>query len=133
MPEKIEFSFPERGITIEAELSDSSLAEEIFRILPVKARVSRWGKEIYFAIPLKAPIVFPQEVVEEGDIAYWPDGACLCLFFGPTPVSKNGEIRPASAVEVVGKILSPWAILDEIPSGDIVKITQFDRKGVDKG
>jgi len=131
MSEKIEFSFPESGIKIEAELNDSSLAKEIFRILPLEERVNRWGKEIYFAIPMRSSIVSPQEVVEEGDVAYWPDGACLCIFFGPTPISNGKEIRPASAVEVVGKILSPLDILDEIPEGSIVKITQFDRKGVD--
>lgn len=123
MPSKIEFSFPERDIKVEAELKDSPLSKEIFRILPVEARVNRWGKEIYFSIPLKSAIISPQEVVEEGDVAYWPDGACLCLFFGPTPVSKNGEIRPASAVEVVGKILSSWSVLDNVPSGSTVKVT----------
>jgi len=129
---KIEFSFPEKGIAIEAELNDSSLSEEIFRILPLEERVNRWGKEIYFAIPMRSSIVSPQEVVEEGDIAYWPDGACLCIFFGPTPISNGKEIRPASAVEVVGEVLSPLDILDRVKSRDVVKITQFDRKGVDR-
>lgn len=132
VPKKIEFSFPEKGIAIEAELNDNSLSEEIFRVLPLEARVNRWGKEIYFTIPLRSSIISPQEVVEEGDIAYWPDGACLCIFFGPTPVSKGKEIRPASAVEVVGKVLSPWNILDKIPEGSVVKVSQFDRKGVDR-
>ncbi|MDI3543006.1 MAG: uncharacterized protein PWP57_609 [Candidatus Atribacteria bacterium] len=132
MSKKIEFSFPEKGVTIVAELNNSSLSEEIFRILPVEAQINRWGKEIYFTIPLRSSIISPQEVVEEGDIAYWPDGACLCIFFGPTPVSRGKEIRPASAVEVVGKVSPSWDVLNEIPDGSIVKVSQFDRKGVDR-
>jgi len=37
-----------------------------------------------------------QEVVELGDLGYWPPGQAFCLFFGPTPASQGDEIRPAS-------------------------------------
>ena len=41
----------------------------------------------------------------------------LCLFWGPTPMSAPGEIRPASAVNVMGVIDGDPAVLDGVPDG----------------
>ncbi|BER93390.1 MAG: uncharacterized protein PWP60_783 [Candidatus Atribacteria bacterium] len=120
---KILFEFPDQGIRIEAELLQSKLAEKLTGILPYETRVNTWGEEIYFAIPLKSDIEKPQETVAKGDVAYWPEGACLCLFFGPTPISSGEEIRPASAVEVVGKISSGYEALKKVVSGSKVSIS----------
>jgi len=120
---KILFEFPDQGIRIEAELLQSKLAEKLTGILPYQTRVNTWGEEIYFAIPLKSDIEKPQETVAKGDVAYWPEGACLCLFFGPTPISSGEEIRPASAVEVVGKISSGYEALKKVVSGSKVSIS----------
>src|SRR6266566_2855101 len=62
-----------------------------------------WGDEIYFGIPVKAESEDPREVVEPGDLAYWPPGSAFCIFYGPTPASRGDEIRPASPVNVVVK------------------------------
>ena len=43
--------------------------------------------------------------VDVGDLAYWPPGRAFCIFFGPTPVSRGTACRPASPVNVVGKIV----------------------------
>jgi len=108
---------------VEAELSESELGKKLLLLLPLEGRVNLWGKEIYFPIPLKSDIIVPQETVHKGDVGYWPDGACLCLFFGPTPISVGEEeIRPASAVEVVGKLVGDLASLDRVASGSVVKI-----------
>ncbi len=120
---KLLFEFPDQGISIEAELLESKLAEKLTGILPYQTRVNTWGEEIYFAIPLKSDIEKPQETVARGDVAYWPEGACLCLFFGPTPISSEEEIRPASAVEVVGKIPSGYEVLKKVISGSRVSIS----------
>ncbi len=45
--------------------------------------------------------------VSLNDVAYWPQGKAICLFYGPTPIGKKGEITPASPVNVIGKILQP--------------------------
>lgn len=125
MERKIKFVFPQQGITIEAELKESKLAQSITAILPFEGRVNTWGKEIYFPIPLRSGIMFPQGLVKKGDIGYWPEGACLCLFFGPTPVSlSEEEIRPASDVEVVGQFLGDVSVLEQVSSGSVVKIVK---------
>ncbi|MDK2897418.1 MAG: uncharacterized protein PWP04_1538 [Candidatus Atribacteria bacterium] len=121
---KIKFSFSEVQTEVEGELFSTSLAQKIADILPYETRVNTWGKEIYFSIPVKSSIQTPQETVERGDIAYWPEGACLCLFFGPTPISAASEIRPASPVEVVGRI-SSYHALEKVPSGCSVKVEKL--------
>ena len=58
-----------------------------------------------------------KELVSSGDLGYWPQGQALCIFFGPTPISKVNEIRPASAVTVFGKVVGDVSILKRITSG----------------
>lgn len=95
------------GIRFLAELNDSPLAEAILQQLPTQVRMSRWGEEYYGSVGLDAENG-PEavEVVEVGDLAYWPPGDALCIFFGPTPASTGDEPRAASAVTVIGRIVS---------------------------
>jgi len=113
------------GITVEGMLSDSSTAKAVWDALPITAEVNTWGDEIYFSVPVTAPLEKDaREVVEKGDIAYWPSGAAFCIFFGPTPVSKKGEIRPASAVNVFGRIKGDTSVLKKIRSGSRIVVTR---------
>lgn len=86
--------------------------------LPFTVDLNVWGDEIYTS---KSPITQPEEnaksTVELNDVAYWPTGKAVCLFYGPTPIGNPGEITPASPVNVIGKIISPdKTILNNIHS-----------------
>lgn len=107
---------------IEGEIFETELGKKIIDCLPFTSKVRLWGKEIYFEIPVSSEIKNPQNEVKKGDIGYWPDGKCMCLFFGPTPISKGEKIIPASAVEIIGKIKSDLKILDNIKSGEKVTV-----------
>ena len=84
-------------------LHDARLADQIAAALPFSATAHRWGDEIYFDIPVSAPNEAPTRTVAIGDVAYWPDGPSLCIFFGATPASFGREPRPASDVTIVGR------------------------------
>jgi hypothetical protein len=94
-------------VTMEAELNDTPTAKAIAAVLPIRTSFRTWGDEIYFAIPVSAVLDEDnaQEIVAIGDLGYWPPGKALCIFFGLTPVSEPGKIMPASAVNVVGRVL----------------------------
>jgi uncharacterized protein len=93
------------ALVVDAELNDSSTARKIAAALPIGATFNTWGDEIYFGIPVSADLdASAREVVDIGDLGFWPPGKALCIFFGQTPMSKPGEVRPASAVNVVGKV-----------------------------
>ena len=94
------------SLTMEAELNDTRTALQVADALPIRSGFSTWGDEIYFAIPIEAELeADARAVVEMGDLGYWPPGNAFCIFFGQTPMSQPGEIRPASAVNLIGKVI----------------------------
>ncbi|MEA3485440.1 MAG: cyclophilin-like family protein, partial [Candidatus Aerophobetes bacterium] len=76
-----------------------------------------WGEEIYFSIPVKMELENAKAVVSEGDLGYWPPGTAFCIFFGLTPASQGDEIRPASPVNVFGRIIGDPKIFKKVKSG----------------
>ena len=107
---------------VEGQMKETPPAKKIYNALPFESRARLWGKEVYFEIPVTSEINSPVNEVERGDIAYWPEGRCLCLFFGPTPISKGEKPIPASEVEVVGKITSDYKELEKVMSGDKITV-----------
>ncbi|MFH1351106.1 MAG: cyclophilin-like fold protein [Pseudomonadota bacterium] len=93
-------------ISMEAELNNTPTAEKVAEALPIRASFSTWGDEIYFTIPVDADLdESAREEVEMGDLGYWPTGKAFCIFFGQTPMSTPGKIIPASAVNMIGKVM----------------------------
>jgi uncharacterized protein len=93
-----------RKLEMKAELNDTKISNQIWEKLPIKAKVSTWGDEIYFPIPVLLQNEDGVSTVQLGDIAYWPPSNCFCIFFGKTPMSSADEIRPASEVTILGKL-----------------------------
>jgi hypothetical protein len=90
---------------MEATLNDTPTARKVLAALPIRASFNTWGDEIYFTIPVDAALDdSARDVVEIGDVGYWPPGQALCIFFGQTPVSQPGRIMPASAVNLIGQV-----------------------------
>ncbi len=107
-----------------AELNDTSIAQAIWNALPIKSRVNRWGGEIYFSISLSLETENAREVVDVGDLGYWPPGTAFCIFFGPTPMSRGEEIRPASPVNLFGKVTGDATIFNQVASGTEITIVR---------
>jgi hypothetical protein len=107
---------------IEGELNETHTAQKIWESLPIEGVVNRWGEEIYFEIPVNMGKENPKEVVSLGDIGYWPPGKAFCIFFGKTPISRGDEIRPASEVNLVGKIYGDFNRLKSIGDGETIVI-----------
>ena len=106
-----------KSSTILLELNDDDSPKTMASFLeklPFTVQLNLWGKEIYTS---SSPIDVSEEnaksPVDLNDVAYWPTGKAICLFFGPTPIGKKNEITPASPVNVIGKIIDPdKSILD---------------------
>ena len=109
-----------------AILNDTKTADAIWQALPLKAKATTWGDEIYFAIPVKCGPENPQEVVEVGDLGYWMPGSAFCIFFGQTPVSARGEIRPASPVNVFGRIEGEAQVFKGVRDGAQVVVERLE-------
>jgi len=110
------------NVTAEAELNDSATADAIWQALPINGTAHIWGDEIYFTIPLALDIENGKEIVLSGDLGYWPTGKAFCIFFGPTPISGPDEIRPASEVNVFGKVTGNPKVFTQVQEGESITI-----------
>ena len=110
-------TFIDQNVTTEVEFLDNPTADKIKASLPLCATANIWGDEIYFDTGIDAPAREGTLDVDVGDVAYWPQGKCLCIFFGPTPVSGGDKPVPASEVVIVGRTGTSPEELRGIPSG----------------
>ena len=113
-----------------ALLRDTRTADLVWDALPLGSPGSTWGDEIYFRTPMQAEEEDAQEVVEAGDVAFWPPGQALCLFFGPTTASRGDEIRLTSPVTVVGRIEGDPTVLRSVASGSDVRVEKGWRRRI---
>lgn len=113
------------NVNLVAELAQTPSAEALWNALPLNAQAHRWGDELYFTVPFQEALESDaREVVQAGDVAYWPDGPALCFFFGPTPISRPGEIRAASAVNICGRIRDTASALKQVDDKATVTVTR---------
>lgn len=113
-------------VQVVAELNDSTTAKAIWNALPITGKANLWGDEIYFTIPVHVELENGRELVEKGQLGFWPEGDAFCIFFGPTPVSRGDEIRPASAVNVFGQVSGDAAVFKKVRSGTKISIERSD-------
>ncbi|MCS7233084.1 MAG: cyclophilin-like fold protein [Synergistetes bacterium] len=111
-----------KGLELKGVLNETLTAQKIYEALPIKSHGNRWGQEFYFKIPVTMELEDGKEVVNKGDIGYWPPGKAMCIFWGPTPISPPDKIIPASAVTIVGKIEGDLNLLDQLDDGDRIEI-----------
>ena len=103
-----------------ADLKNTPTAKAVYDALPIEGSANRWGDEIYFPIPVSLDSEQEaKEVVSEGDVAYWPEGSCFCIFWGRTPASKGDEIRAASNVNVFGRIQNAM-VFSNVKNNDLI-------------
>lgn len=116
------------SVSVTATLGNNATADAIWDALPLQASGNRWGDEIYFGIPVRLELErneTAQDVVQVGDLAYWPPGHAFCIFWGPTPASTGSEIRPASTVNVFGSIDGNAKVFAAVRWGTPVRIEKI--------
>lgn len=114
------------GVQAIARLNDTNTAQAVAAALPIEASANTWGDEIYFSIPVNAELERGQEEVELADLGYWPPGRAFCIFFGPTPASRGDEIRPASAVTVIGRVDGDATVFKQVHPGTAITIEKIE-------
>jgi hypothetical protein len=112
------------GVTAEAMLiPDNPTADAVWDALPLESTCNLWGDEIYFTIPVSRGLDRDaKEIVEKGNLGYWPEGPAFCIFFGPTPISRGGAIKPASAVNIFGNIIGSSEVFKQVPSRAPIRV-----------
>ncbi len=112
-------------LAINAELNESPAALALWEALPLEAEINRWGQELYAAVDLAIePSRDEREVVFDGELVFWRPGSAVCIFWGPTPASRNSEeIRAASPVVPLGRLrIIPKPDLDLVRAGELIRL-----------
>lgn len=113
-------------VRVTAELYDTPTGKAIAKALPLEATVNRWGGEIYFSIPVSMTLEGDaRDVLQPGELGYWPTGNAFCIFFGATPASQGQECRAASAVNIFGKVVDNLDELWKIENGAKIVIKKM--------
>lgn len=124
MPTQIKITV--KNVELGAKLFDTECAKAISDSLPIETGFNTWGDEFYFEIPVKKPLDETATTdVKIGDIGYWPPGNALCIFFGPTPISKGTEPVPASEVNLVGRIDGDASLLMNVKDSKTISIERI--------
>lgn len=125
----MQVSFQSPNCCFLVELNKSPAAQEILRRLPLDSKVSLWGDEIYFQISI-TPIPASEATsdVNVGDVAYWSDGNSICVFFGPTPFSKDQKPVPVIPVVIIGKTAASAEELRKIQLGHPIRVMPVEDK-----
>ncbi|MEM3922074.1 MAG: cyclophilin-like fold protein [Nitrososphaerota archaeon] len=122
MPYVIMLNFSS-GVKVMCELIDEPELEKIIEFSPFRTEVERWGDEIYFELPVRLKLKGDKTLMEIGEVAYWPEGNSLCIFFGPTPISRDERPVAYSKVKPLGVVVEGIERLKKVNSGELVEVS----------
>jgi len=111
------------GVRVVCELVDEPELERLLESSPFETEAERWGDEVYFELPVKLGLRGERTLMEVGEVAYWPDGNCLCIFFGPTPISKDERPVAYSQVKPLGRVVEGLNRLKEVSDGELIRVS----------
>ncbi len=114
-------------VVLIVDCHDTPTTRSIIEALPFQSTAQTWGKEVYFSTPVnteKEPDA--KEVLEAGEIAFWVEGSCIAIGYGPTPISEGNEIRLAAETNIWGHSQDDLNILSIVTQGDPISLKRFD-------
>lgn len=108
---------------IRARLLDTPTADRIWATLPIYSTAETWGETLHFETPVETGREgLAKATMKPGDIAFWVEEDRIIIGWGPSPISKPGEIRLPAPCNVFAVALDDVAQLDAITPGERVAV-----------
>lgn len=113
--------------TLILDTLDTPTAMAIVESLPIVATAQTWGNEVYFSTPVTVnKEADARDIVKPGEIAFWVEGKCIAIGFGPTPISVSDEIRLAARTNIWATSNDNVRYLAAVQPGDPVQLKKLD-------
>ncbi len=111
-------------VSIRATLLDTTTADRIWAALPIHSTVERWGQSIHFETPVETGRDRTARMLAaKDDIYFWVEDDRILIAFGPTPISRPGEVRLPRPCNVWAKALDDVTPLKDVAPGEKVSVT----------
>jgi hypothetical protein len=111
-------------VAIRAELLETETANRIWTALPLFSTAETWGNSIHFETPVETGRERGARANSEaGDICFWTEDDRIIIGFGPTPISKPGEIRLPRPCNIWAKAMDDVTLLKTVVPGEKVSVT----------
>ena len=124
MLKKCKITIHDTSIIVNMKKTLTSVA--IWETLPYTSINKKWGDENYFRFDINCPLECDaKSVIELGDIVFWPEGKCIAIGYGPTPISKGQEIRLISICNIWGESTCNIHRLKKFSGQEKVKIERL--------
>lgn len=118
-------------IELEAALAATATAERIWAALPLFGVAEPWGEAIHFEIPIASGRDRTARLMARpGDICLWSEERRIILPFGPTPISRPGEMRMPAPVNVFATALGDVKVLQGVRVGEKVSLLRRPGEGM---
>ena len=112
-----------KNFEIIVKLNSSLTAKKVWEALPIISKANTWGNEIYFNAPVDVELEKnAREVIELGEIVFWPSGRVIAIGFGETPISKKDEIKLVEKCNVWANTTFDLKKLTDINSGEVITV-----------
>lgn len=107
---------PEVTVILREDETPSTRA--MMSVLPFSSRAHTWGEEVYFEAPFHADLEKDaRTLMDVGEVAFWPDGDAIAMFFGPTPASDGPAPKAYSPCNIIGRVKGDPSVLNKIRAG----------------
>lgn len=111
-------------VAIQADLLGTDTADRIWQALPLYSAVETWGSSIHFEVPIESGRERNARAKSElGDIYFWNEDNRIIIVFGPTPISRAGELRLPTPCNVWAKTTDDVTLLKTVAPGEKVSVT----------
>jgi len=112
------------SVKIRAQLLDTPTADRFWQALPLHSTAETWGQAIHFETPVESGRERNARLLaESGDIVFWVEDDRVVIAFGPTPISRPGELRLPRPCNLWARALDDVRVLKAVRPGEKVSVT----------